>query len=113
MTRGKVADPAGRYPTVMQFFRGGITGAVHFAQTDVGDDGSYKYRFTPPEAASYCEAVLPEGDYAVAIFKAVSTHTGRTRPKTRAAPGDARSRGAPSSILSLPASPACPAEACP
>jgi len=66
---GKIANPVEGNPVIIQIFKNGE--AVHFAQTDVKEDGSYEYKFRVRAVTDGKEAKLFEGDYVVKIFKVV------------------------------------------
>jgi hypothetical protein len=73
---GKIANPVEGYPVIIQFFKNGE--AVHFAQTDVNDDGSYEYRFRVVDVTNGKVTKIFEGDYVVKIFKVVYLDKGST-----------------------------------
>ena len=56
-------------PVVIQIYQDGE--AVHFAQTDVNDDGSYEYKFWIRSVDNDRIINVFEGDYDVKIFQAV------------------------------------------
>ncbi len=66
---GKVVNPVEGYPVVIQIFKDDH--AVHFAQTDVGTDGEYEYRFRILNSDNGVITKSFEGDYSVKIFKVV------------------------------------------
>jgi hypothetical protein len=66
---GKIANPVEGNPVIIQIFKNGE--AVHFAQTDVKEDGSYEYKFRVRSVTDGEETKLFEGDYIVKIFKVV------------------------------------------
>jgi len=66
---GKITNHVEGYPVVIQIFKDNE--AVHFAQTDVGSDGEYEYRFRVLNSDNGVITKLFEGDYSVKIFKVV------------------------------------------
>ena len=56
-------------PVVIQIYQDGE--AVHFAQTDVNDDGSYEYKFRIRSVDNDRIINVFEGDYDVKIFQVV------------------------------------------
>ena len=66
---GKIINPVEGYPVVIQIFKD--NGAVHFAQTDVGPDGEYEYKFRVLNSENGVTSKIFEGDYSVKIFKVV------------------------------------------
>ncbi len=66
---GKIANPVEGYPVVIQIFKD--NDAVHFAQTDVGPDGEYEYKFRVLNSENGVTSKFFEGDYLVKIFKVV------------------------------------------
>lgn len=66
---GKIASPVEGYPVIIQIFKNGEP--VHFAQTDVNDDGTYQYKFRVRDATDGKVTNIFEGDYTVKIFKVV------------------------------------------
>jgi hypothetical protein len=66
---GKVANPVEGFPVVIQIYKNGE--AVHFAQTDVNDDGTYQYKFRVRDVTNNKVTTIFEGDYTVKIFKVV------------------------------------------
>ncbi len=66
---GKIANPVVGYPVIIQIFKDDE--AVHFAQTDVNEDGSYEYKFRVLNVESGQTTKLFDGDYQVTIFKVV------------------------------------------
>jgi len=66
---GKIASPVAGYPVIIQIFKDDE--AVHFAQTDVNEDGSYEYKFRVLNVESGQTTKLYDGDYQVTIFKVV------------------------------------------
>lgn len=66
---GKVVNPAEGYPVIIQIYKNGDP--VHFAQTDVKEDGSYEYRFRVRNVDGDQVINIFQGDYTVKIFKTV------------------------------------------
>ena len=66
---GKIASPVAGYPVIIQIFKDDE--AVHFAQTDVNEDGSYEYKFRVLNVEGNQTTKLFDGDYQVTIFKVV------------------------------------------
>jgi len=66
---GKIANPVEGYPVIIQIFKD--DGAVHFAQTDVKEDGSYEYKFRVLNIENDKVNKIFDGDYHVIIFKVV------------------------------------------
>ena len=71
---GKIANPVAGYPVIIQIYKDGE--AVHFAQTDVNENGNYEYKFRVLNVNSDKTTKLFEGDYQVTIFKVVYTNSG-------------------------------------
>lgn len=68
---GMIADPAERYPVIIQFFKG--EDPIHVAQVDVKGDGSYEYKFRVRSVDDGKVTNIFEGDYEVRIFKVINT----------------------------------------
>jgi hypothetical protein len=66
---GKIANPVEGYPVIIQIYKNGE--AVHFAQTDVNEDGTYEYKFRVRDVTNEKVARIFDGDYTVKIFKVV------------------------------------------
>ncbi|AJW71731.1 hypothetical protein [Nitrosopumilus adriaticus] len=66
---GKVANHVEGYPVIIQIFKN--NDAVHFAQTDIGEDGVYEYKFRILNSDKNHTTKIFEGDYSVKIFKVV------------------------------------------
>ena len=66
---GTVENHAEGYPVVLQIYQNGE--AVHFAQTDVNNDGIYEYQFRVRNVDGDNVLNIYEGDYEVKIFKSV------------------------------------------
>lgn len=67
--RGSVDSPAEGYPVVIQFYRGDEP--VHFAQTEIDEDGTYDYKFRVRNVVDGQAINIFEGEYTVNIFKVV------------------------------------------
>ena len=74
---GKIANPVLDYPVIIQIYdnddqiTGNDVGAVHFAQADVSEDGTYEYKFRVKDIDGEKIVNIFEGDYTVKIFKVV------------------------------------------
>jgi hypothetical protein len=74
---GKIANPVLDYPVVIQIYdnddqiTGNDVGAVHFAQANVSEDGTYEYKFRVKDIDGEKIVNIFEGDYTVKIFKVV------------------------------------------
>ena len=66
---GTVDNHVEGYPVVLQIYQNGE--AVHFAQTDVNNDGIYEYQFRVRNVDGDNVLNIYEGDYEVKIFKSV------------------------------------------
>jgi len=66
---GKIANPVAGYHVIIQIFKDDE--AVHFAQTDVNENGSYKYKFRVLNVENDQTTKIFDGDYYVTIFKVV------------------------------------------
>lgn len=66
---GKIANPVDGYPVIIQIYQEGE--AVHFAQTDVDENGNYEYKFRVLNVDGDKTIRLFDGDYYVTIFKVV------------------------------------------
>ena len=71
---GKIDNPVAGYPVIIQIYKDGE--AVHFAQTDVNENGNYEYKFRVLNVDGDKTTKLFEGDYKVTIFKVVYTNPG-------------------------------------
>ena len=58
---------------IIQIYKNGDP--VHFAQTDVSDDGSYEYKFRIRSVDGDKVINVFEGDYDVKIFQTVKTYS--------------------------------------
>jgi len=85
---GKISNPVSEYPVIIQIYdvddyneldlanledknMVNEIGAVHFAQTDVNDDGTYHHQFRVLGYDANGDKNYLEGDYIVKIFKVV------------------------------------------
>lgn len=74
---GKITNPVLDYPVIIQIYdnddqiTGNDVGAVHFAQADVSEDGTYEYKFRVKDIDGEKIVNIFEGDYTVKIFKVV------------------------------------------
>ena len=71
---GKIANHVQGYPVIIQIFKD--NDAVHFAQTDVEDDGSYEYKFRVLSSDNDLTTKFFEGNYSIKIFKVVYLNQG-------------------------------------
>ena len=69
---GNVANHVEGYPVIIQIFKNDE--AIHFAQTNVGQDGDYEYRFRVLNSDNGLTNKIFEGNYSVKIFKVVYMH---------------------------------------
>ena len=67
---GKIANFVADYPVIIQIYDDEGE-AVHFAQTEVEEDGSYEYRFRVLSITNDEVIRIFDGDYEVKIFKVV------------------------------------------
>lgn len=66
---GKIENPVAGYPAIIQIYKDDE--AIHFAQTDVNEDGSYEYKFRVLNVEDDKTIKIFNGDYYVSIFKVV------------------------------------------
>ena len=66
---GTVENHVEGYPVIVQIYQDGEP--VHFAQTDVNEDGTYEYKFRAKNIDGDNVVNVYEGDYEVKIFKSV------------------------------------------
>jgi hypothetical protein len=66
---GKIANPVEGYPVIIQIYKN--SEAVHFAQADVNEDGTYEYKFRVRDVTDNKVTRIFDGDYTVKIFKVV------------------------------------------
>ncbi len=71
---GKIANPVAGYPVIIQIFKDDE--AIHFAQTDVSEDGGYEYKFRVLNVENDQTTKIFDGDYYVTIFKVVYLNQG-------------------------------------
>ncbi|KER07053.1 hypothetical protein AAA799E16_00218 [Marine Group I thaumarchaeote SCGC AAA799-E16] len=71
---GKIANHVEGYPVIIQIFQN--NDAVHFAQTDVGKDGTYEYKFRVLHSENGNTKKIFDDDYSVTIFKVVYLNQG-------------------------------------
>ena len=67
---GKIANFVADYPVIIQIYDDEGE-AIHFAQTEVEEDGSYEYRFRVLSITNDEVIRIFDGDYEVKIFKVV------------------------------------------
>ena len=67
---GTIKDHVDGYPVIIQIYQNGEP--IHFAQSDVNDDGSYEYKFRIRSVDGDTVVDVFEGDYVVKIFKTVN-----------------------------------------
>ena len=66
---GNVINPVEGYPIIIQIFQN--NDAIHFAQTTIGKNGDYEYKFRVLNSDNGIITKIFEGDYSVTIFKVV------------------------------------------
>jgi hypothetical protein len=66
---GNISNHVEGYPVIIQIYKGNQ--AVHFAQTDVKEDGDYEYKFRVLNIDNGKTKHIFVGDYTVTIFKVV------------------------------------------
>lgn len=66
---GNISNHVEGYPVIIQIFKDGQ--AIHFAQTDVKEDGDYEYRLRVLNVDDGKTNRIFVGDYYVTIFKVV------------------------------------------
>ena len=66
---GTVENYAEGYPVIVQIYQNDEP--VHFAQTDVNEDGTYEYKFRARNIDGNNIVNVYEGDYEVKIFKSL------------------------------------------
>jgi hypothetical protein len=71
---GKIANPVAGYPVIIQIYQN--DDAVHFAQTDVDENGNYEYKFRVLSVEDGKINKIFDGDYNVVIFKVVYSDQG-------------------------------------
>ena len=73
---GKIANPVEGYPVIIQIYKEGE--AVHFAQTDVNENGNYEYKFRVLNKEGDKTTKLFDGEYHVTVFKVVYLELGNS-----------------------------------
>ena len=66
---GNIVNHVQGYPVIIQIFKN--NDAVHFAQTNVEEDGDYEYKFRVLNSDNDNTTKIFDGDYLVKIFKVV------------------------------------------
>ena len=66
---GVVENHAEGYPVIVQIYQNDEP--IHFAQTDVNDDGTYEYNFRARNLDGDNVVDIYKGDYEIKIFKSV------------------------------------------
>ena len=66
---GNVINPVEGYPVIIQIFQ--KNDVIHFAQTNVGENGDYAYKFRVLNSNNGIDTKIFEGNYSVTIFKVV------------------------------------------
>ena len=66
---GTVENHAEGYPVIVQIYQNDEP--VHFAQTDVNEDGTYEYKFRARNLDGNNAVNVYEGNYEVKIFKSI------------------------------------------
>ena len=64
---GNVENHAEGYPVIVQIYQNDEP--IHFAQTDVNEDGAYEYKFRARNIDGDNVVNVYEGDYEIKIFK--------------------------------------------
>ena len=67
---GMFDNHVNNHPVIIQIYQNGEP--VHFAQTDVNEDGSYEYQFRARSVVGDEVINVFEGDYEVRIFKTIN-----------------------------------------
>ena len=70
---GTIKDHVDGYPVIIQIYQNGEP--IHFAQSDVNDDGSYEYKFRIRSVDGDKVINVFEGDYDVKIFQTIKTNS--------------------------------------
>ena len=74
---GTITNHVPDYPVIIQIYdtdddvEGNLVGGVHFAQTDVNEDGTYQYKFRVMDFDGDYKINIFSGNYTVKIFKVV------------------------------------------
>ena len=66
---GSVENHAEGHPVIVQIYQNDEP--VHFAQTDVNEDGTYEYKFRARNLDGNNVVTVYEGNYEVKIFKSI------------------------------------------
>ena len=66
---GTVENHAEGYPVILQIYQNDEP--VHFAQTNVNEDGTYEYKFRARNLDGNNVVTVYEGNYEVKIFKSI------------------------------------------
>ena len=66
---GTIENHAEGYPVILQIYQNDEP--VHFAQTDVNEDGTYEYKFRARNVDGNNVVNVYEGDYEVKVFKSI------------------------------------------
>ena len=66
---GTVDNHAEGYPVIVQIYQNDEP--IHFAQTDVNEDGTYEYKFRARNIDGDNVVNIYDGDYEVKIFKSI------------------------------------------
>ncbi len=66
---GMVVNPVEGYPVIVQMYKDGEP--IHFAQTDVADDGTYEYKFRVRNVDGDQVVNVFQGNFEVKISKVV------------------------------------------
>ena len=72
---GKIANHVSEYPVIIQIYDNEGE-AVHFAQSNVNEDGTYQYKFRVLSVDNGERIKIFDGDYTVNIFKVVYLNPG-------------------------------------
>ena len=66
---GNIENHAEGYPVIVQIYQNDEP--VHFAQTDVDENGTYEYKFRARNVDGNNVVNVYDGDYEVKIFKSI------------------------------------------
>ena len=72
---GKISNHVSDYPVIIQIYDNDGE-AVHFAQSNVNEDGTYEYKFRVLSVNDGKTIKIFDGDYTVNIFKVVYLNPG-------------------------------------
>ncbi len=72
---GKISNHVSDYPVIIQIYDNDGE-AFHFAQSNVGEDGTYEYKFRVLSVIDGKAIKIFDGDYTVNIFKVVYLNPG-------------------------------------